>query len=90
MPRGKNIENSRSRDLIDMVLLIKEGRLHREQTITALRKTFHRRKTHALDMNTGKPPLSWEKPFAAQAAECGSTEDLNQAYEVLAHFIGTL
>lgn len=90
LSRGKNIENSRSRDLVDMVLLIKEGRLNQEKTITALRKTFQRRKTHPLDMNIVQPPLSWERPFAAQAAECGLTEDLSQAYEVLARFIGTL
>jgi len=73
-----------------MLLLIKEGRLHRAQTITALHKTFQRRKTHPLDMNVVQPPLSWKKPFAAQATECGLTEDLYQAYEVLARFIGTL
>lgn len=90
LPRGENIENSRSLDLVDMVLLIKEGRLHREKTINALNKTFQRRKTHPLGMKVGQPPISWVRPFSAQAAECGLTEDLSQAYEVLASFIGTL
>jgi len=90
LPRGENIENSRSRDLVDMVLLIKEGRLHREKTITALHKTFQRRKTHPFDMNVVQPPLSWAKPFAAHAEQCGLTEDLDQAYDVMSRYIGTL
>ncbi len=89
-PRGKNIENSRSRDLIDMMLLIKEGRLGRGQTLEALHKTFQRRKTHSFNENVLPPPASWTTPFAAQATECGLTEDLSQAYDVLARFIGTL
>lgn len=80
-------ENSRARDMVDMLLLIRHGRLNRARVMEALCQTFDHRRTHPLPATIPSPPASWEKPFAAMANECGLSEKLNQACAVLAEFI---
>ncbi len=86
LPRDKR-ENSRARDLVDMLLLIREGRLDFNRTQEALRRTFNRRDTHAVPEKVPHPPDSWARPFAALAKSCGLNEDFQQAHAVLATFL---
>lgn len=83
-------ENSRARDLVDMLLLIRKGRLNRKRTLDALRRTFEHRTTHPLPREVPLPPISWEKPFVALAMECGLKENIYQAHGALDKFITTL
>ena len=83
-------ENSRVRDLVDMLLLIRKGRLNRQRTREALRQTFEHRDTHPRPKATPPPPASWGKPFVALATECGLKEDSAQAHAALAKFIASL
>lgn len=83
--RGR--ENSRVRDLVDMLLLIRLGRLDKTRVLKALRQTFAHRHTHPLPTAVPPPPASWEKPFAALAGECRLSDNRLQAYTVLAGFL---
>jgi hypothetical protein len=85
LPRGQR-ENSRVRDLLDMLLLIREGRLDSVRTQEALRRTFRRRATHAIPAEVPLPPANWASPFAALAKSCGLTDNASNAHAQLAAF----
>jgi len=89
LPR-QGAENSRVRDLVDMLLLIRKGRLNRNRTWEALQRTFAHRATHAMPQEVPPPPASWEKPFGALATECGLKEDLPRAHVLLRRFMSGL
>ncbi len=84
MPRS--VPNSRVRDLVDMVLLINEGKLPQGKTAEALKAVFTRRKTHAVPEVLEPAPPRWEGVFAEMAEECGLKINLKAGFEVLARF----
>lgn len=84
MPRP--VPNSRVRDLVDMVLLIQDGKISPVKTKEALQAVFHRRKSHAVPATLELAPAGWEKRYAAMAAECGLEMDLKAGFEVLNRF----
>lgn len=84
MPRP--VPNSRVRDLVDMVLLIQEGKISPVKTKEALQAVFRRRKSHAVPATLEPAPVSWEKRFEEMAAECGLKLDLKAGFEVLDKF----
>lgn len=75
--------NSRTRDLIDMLLLIGSGKMDRAKVRLTLDATFKRRKTHPLPAALARPPAAWKAPFGALADTCGLPADLAAAFEVL-------
>ena len=70
LPRAGR-ENTRVKDLVDLVLLIEQTKLNTARLPTAIRETFQRRKTHEVPAILAPPPASWSKPFAEMARECG-------------------
>lgn len=64
-------ENTRSRDLVDLVLLIERGGLEPGAVREALRQTFERRAGHRLPEELPPPPAAWADEFPAMAAETG-------------------
>ena len=62
LPRG-GAENSRVRDPVDMVLLIRSKTLAPSVCSEALRRTFERRRTHDLPAVLEPPPAAWVQPF---------------------------
>ncbi len=48
--------NTRVKDLVDLVLLIKNSALDKDKALDALRKTFVTRKTHQLPASLPAPP----------------------------------
>ncbi|MBN1483392.1 MAG: nucleotidyl transferase AbiEii/AbiGii toxin family protein [Chloroflexia bacterium] len=62
-------ENTRVKDLLDLVLLLHLGGLRPEQVRPALRATFAARRTHPLPRELPAPPESWSAAYAAQARE---------------------
>jgi hypothetical protein len=88
LPR-QGAENSRVRDLVDMLLLIHKGGLSRSRTLDALRRTFAHRATHPLPQEVPLPPASWEQPFVALATVCGLKEDLGKAHASLCKFMAS-
>jgi hypothetical protein len=76
--------NTRTKDLVDLVLLIERGPPDVGETRTALAATFQTRNTHQLPPTLSPPPDHWKADFPGMAAEAGlSTPDHLAAFAVL-------
>lgn len=79
--------NTRTKDLVDLVLLIERGPLGVDEVRDALRVTFATRGTHALPQFLPSPPSNWKIDFPGIAEEAGiSVSDYVAAFVVLAEF----
>lgn len=83
----KGAINSRIRDLIDMILLIRDRELDRNRIVIALKETFSRRKTHSLSVEIAEPPDSWKTPFEKMAKQCGIEESISECFGLLKSFM---
>ena len=84
-------ENTRVKDIVDLVLLIERGELDADEVAIAIRETFARREAHPVPSELADPPVSWAPEFPALAEQAGlSTQDLNAAFEVLAAYFTRL
>ncbi|HNS51848.1 MAG TPA: nucleotidyl transferase AbiEii/AbiGii toxin family protein [Anaerolineae bacterium] len=80
-------DNTRVKDLVDLVLLVHSGLLGTREVRQALEATFRARATHPLQAELPEPPEAWSEPYRALAAELGIPErDLRRAYECLTAF----
>jgi len=79
LPRGS--QNSRVKDLVDLALLINDGRLDRRRVANAMHLTFARRATHALPPSLSAPPEDWQTLFTVLAEECGLVPDIAATFE---------
>ncbi len=77
LPREGGI-NSRVKDLVDILLLIRLKDFDSERFRHALNVTFTRRNTHPLPRILAKPPQAWEGTFKILASHC----DLNSSMEL--------
>lgn len=84
IPRA--VPNSRVRDLVDMVLLLTEGKLSENKTKTAIEAVFTRRKTHPIPKALEPAPDRWIERFAELAQTCGLDMSLSAGFDVLKHF----
>ena len=83
-------DNTRVKDLVDLVLLVHSGLLEAEQVRQALEVTFRLRGTHLLTDRLPKPPKAWSESFRALAIELGlPVQDLEQAHAYLSAFWGS-
>ncbi len=89
LPRGERV-NTRTKDLIDMVLLIRGEKLDRDKTAAAVRATFLKRATHDVPKELDPPPAEWEPVFDALAKECDLPMKLREGFEVVREFKKTL
>lgn len=77
-------ENTRVKDLVDLVLLLQSDTLEPERVSRALGATFETRGTHLLPTKLPPPPREWDEPYAALAKELGlSPRTPAQAYVYL-------
>jgi len=77
-------ENTRTKDLVDLVLLIERGSLDAGKVRDALRRTYTTRGTHPLPSSLPTPPAAWGRDFPALAEEAGlSTGDHLAAFAIL-------
>ena len=88
LPRSST--NSRVKDLIDMALLIRSGKLEPEGAASALRLTFDRRKTHALPSVLLKPPPEWQGRFKSLAEECRLPANMTELFAEVETFFSQL
>jgi hypothetical protein len=86
LPRLDRV-NTRTKDLIDMVLLIQRGRLDESRLAEAVKVTFARRATHGVPRRVEAPPAEWERVFAALARECGLHLTLAEGFGVVRDFV---
>jgi len=89
LPRGERV-NTRTKDLIDMVLFINAGTLDKSKTAAAVRATFMKRATHDVPKELDPPPAEWEPVFDALAKECTLAMELPEGFELVREFTKTL
>lgn len=89
LPRGERA-NTRTRDLVDMVLLIRSGKLNKIKTAAAIRATFAKRGTHAMPTELDGPPGEWAPVFDALAKECALAMKIGEGFAVVRDFAKTL
>lgn len=82
----RQTQNSRTKDLVDMHLLIENTKMHKDRLNNAVIKTFQKRRTHEIPSDLEEPPKSWEKQFTSMTAECGISSELNDAFEIVRKF----
>jgi hypothetical protein len=83
----RSTPNSRVKDLIDLLLLIRTGEVRQAQLVEALRMTFDRRNTHAISSTVVPPPESWEGQFRTLATECGLTSGMEDSFREVQGFL---
>jgi hypothetical protein len=89
LPRGERV-NTRTKDLIDMVLLIRGETLDKDKIAAAVCATFLKRATHDVPKELDPPPAEWEAVFDALAKECDLLMKLREGFEVVREFKKTL
>jgi predicted nucleotidyltransferase component of viral defense system len=85
LPRGERANT----DLVDMVLLIRSGKLDKTKTAAAARATFAKRRTHAMPAELDAPPGEWGPVFDALAKECGLAMKIGEGFAVVRDFAKT-
>lgn len=84
-------ENTRVKDIVDLVLFIERGELDAEDVAAAIRETFSRRKTHAVPGDLLAPATSWASEFPSLARQVGlSASDLDSAFMVVTKYFNRL
>ncbi len=79
--------NTRTKDLVDLVLIIERGSPDAGQIRRALELTFAARRTHPLPTSLPPPPSFWSRDFPAMAGEAGlSTQEYLEAFAILEHY----
>lgn len=79
--------NTRTKDLVDLVLLMERGELTAAEVRDAVRRTFETRRTHPPPQEIPMPPAAWSKEFGAMAEEANLTvRDVSAAHRRLTEF----
>jgi hypothetical protein len=86
LPRGERV-NTRTKDLIDMLLLIAQGKLDNPRMASAIAATFKRRATHDVPRKLEPPPAEWKSTFEALAGECGLKTSLSEGFVTVQGFV---
>lgn len=90
LPRGERT-NTRVKDLVDLVLLLRLGLPDTDAVRRALRATFERRATHPMPATLESPPAEWQAAFKQLAAEVDlGVASLDAAFDEVAAYWGTL
>jgi len=71
LTRDYGRENTRTRDLVDLVLLITNGLVTPASVLPAVVLVFQDRAAHPVPIDLQDPPRAWAEPFARMAAEVG-------------------
>jgi hypothetical protein len=79
--------NTRTKDLVDLVLLLERGHIEAARIRDALAMTFSNRATHPLPVALAPPPNSWKDDFMAMATEANlSTTNYLEAFRLLENY----
>ena len=82
--------NSRVKDLVDMVLMVRRFDLDVDRLADAIDATFSRRNSHPVPEALAPPPENWAQPFVALAEETGLDVTINEAIEEVRRFLSPL
>lgn len=78
--------NTRTKDLIDLLLLLKTNNRTTKAFQNALNRVFKARNTHPLPDFLPTPPVSWQQPFVEIATECGISQNLKEGFTTVSEF----
>lgn len=79
--------NMRTKDLVDLVLLIETNSVKPAEVSEAVHATFERRNTHPIPAELPDPPAVWAEEFAALSVEASlRANQLGQAISTLRQF----
>lgn len=85
--RWTDRDNTRVKDLVDLVLFIERGELDQATVVTAVHETFARRGTHPVPDTLDPPPPSWTDEFPPMAEQAGlTTTDALTAFALLTEY----
>jgi predicted nucleotidyltransferase component of viral defense system len=88
MPRDQR-QNSRVKDLIDMLLLKQVRAIDRERFKQTLQKVYKVRETHTLPESLVAPSSEWRPIYESLAAECCLSQSMQEAFLELQAFFKT-
>ena len=89
LPRSDR-QNSRVKDLVDLILLLQRGNLEYKRVEESLVKVFSKRKTHELPPSIESPPDDWKPVFEKLAKESNVNVGIERAYILLKDFFANL
>lgn len=89
LPRADKLENTRVKDLIDLVLPLATP-MESQRVRQNIRNTFERRNTHPVPVSLAMPPAAWSTRFQMLAKECGLSLEMDQAFQQLAAYFTDL
>ena len=81
---------TRTRDLVDLLLICQLGRLDATLLRGAIQRVFHQRATHAVPQRLPPPPRELAVGYRREANDVGLTTDLDEAHRVLADWLDPL
>jgi len=82
--------NSRVKDLVDLILLIRMEKLNPSNLKEAIEKTFDKRATHKMPDVLEAPPKEWLVPFATMAKGCELDVSLDDAFKEVGKYIESM
>jgi hypothetical protein len=86
--RKYNGGSTRVKDLVDFVLISSlEENIDARRLSEAVKHTFERRDTHPVPDRLPPPPGDWERSYRQEATEVGITENLQEAYQLVAAWL---
>jgi hypothetical protein len=83
----RSTPNSRVKDLVDLLLLVRTREVRHPQLTEAVRMTFDRRKTQVIPSTLVPPPESWAKQFSTLATECGIASRMDDSFREVETFL---
>ena len=83
-------DNSRVKDLVDIVLLIQKGKMSKPKVKESIIKVFQIHNVPKIPSKLLPPPPSWPRPFSKMADECKMNITIDEAFQELASFYSSL
>ena len=86
LPRKGQL-NSRVKDLIDMVLLVRTKKIKTKKLKEAIKRIFEHRGSHKMPDKLQAPPTEWEIPFSVLAKDCLLSITLENSFKEIISFL---
>ena len=84
----RDVENTRAKDLVDMVWLTKRHAFSSDELIEAAKATFARRASHSWPPVPAEPPAAWARQYTSLRKEMAlEPATAGEAYDVLMAFL---
>lgn len=78
--QSREHQNSRVKDLLDMILLINENKMSKDKIKEVTKETFKRRENSFFPPNFPTPPDNWKSKYALLAKSCNIDDNIDNAW----------